>query len=201
VSTEELHPLVREAARGRLPGWARVDPERRSHLERVAELLEAWARERGEDGAGVRRWAAAGWLHDALRDADPRTLRGRVEAAFAELPGPLLHGPAAARLLREAGVRDEPLLLAVAYHTLGHPELDDLGRATYCADFLDPGRSFRTEWRASLRDRMPGELDPVTLAVARARIGHQLDAALPLHAPTTGFWNRLVDDRPAPEGA
>lgn len=192
MSADELHPVVRDAARGRLPGWAEVEPGRREHVERVAALLETWATLRGEAPSDVARWTAAGWLHDALRDADPEALRPLLDGSPAELPGALLHGPAAAARLRRDGVADEELLRAVAFHTLGHPDLDDLGRATYCADFLEPGRAPRPEWRASLRERMPGELDAVTREVLAARIGRLLERGLRIHPATVEFWNRTV---------
>lgn len=196
MSTDDLHPLVRDAARGRLPAWSRLEPRRREHAERVGVLLERWATARGETPAEVTRWTAAGWLHDALRDEDPEALRARVEGPLAGLPGPILHGPAAAARLRRDGVADEALLRAVAYHTLGHGSLDALGRALYCADFLEPGRDFDAEGRAALRARMPDELDAVTAEVAARRVGHLLVGRRQLHPATVDFWNGLVTDEP-----
>ncbi len=135
-----LHPVVGRAARGELPAWAVVSKERRQHMERVADLLGSWAEELGLAEAEGRRWRAVGYLHDALRDAPTRELRAGVPPKLADLPGRILHGPAAAERLRVEGVADGELLLAVAYHTLGHPALGTLGRALYAADFLEPGR-------------------------------------------------------------
>ncbi len=190
----DLHPVVECASRGELPPWAEVSPDRREHIERVAALMERWARARGEPPSGVARWRAAGLLHDVLRDADPASLRERMGGAAEDFPGAILHGPAGAARLREEGVRDEALLGGVAWHTLGHPDLDDLGRALYCADFLEPGRTFRSEWRARLRERMPGELPAVVAVIVRARIVHLLDEALPVRAETIDFWNRLAEE-------
>src|SRR5687767_10815179 len=123
----DLTPIELNAARGELPGWARVSPRRREHIKRVATLLEEWARALELPDHEVLRWAAAGWLHDVLRDAPPAELIRDVPAELRSLPGKLLHGPAAAgRLdgLVNPSVRD-----AVRYHTIGHPSLDDLGRS------------------------------------------------------------------------
>jgi 2-amino-4-hydroxy-6-hydroxymethyldihydropteridine diphosphokinase len=60
----------------------------------------------------------------------------------------------------------------VAFHTLGHPELDRLGRALFAADFLEPGRPFRRRWRAGLRKGMPGELGRVVLEITEERVEH-----------------------------
>lgn len=188
----ELHLLVREAAHGRLPAWACASDQRRAHMDRVAGLLGRWAGARGLGETDVARWRAAGQLHDVLRDAPPDDLRPRVPPALAHLPGPVLHGPAAAEALRVAGVRDGPLLRAVAWHTLGHPRFDDLGRAVYAADFLEPGRDLRNEWRAGLRDRMPRELDAVVREILAARIAHQVGRDGPLQPWTVDLWNVLA---------
>ncbi|HSR42113.1 MAG TPA: HD domain-containing protein [Longimicrobiales bacterium] len=188
-----LHPAVRAAAEGELPSWARAGPERRGHMARVAGLLRDWAKERGAPPDEVARWAAAGWLHDALRDAPPAELRPLVPAGASAFPDPLLHGPAAAQRLRAEGVADDGLLRAVAYHSVGDAGFDDLGLATFCADFLEPGRGFRPRWRARLRRRMPDDLANVAREIVAARIRHHLDESMGVHPRTVSLWNRLVE--------
>lgn len=192
----DVHPVVERAARGQLPDWAVADEARRRHMDRVAALLREWAEARGESEADVIRWSAAGHLHDALRSAEAETLRTLGSGELDDLPGPLLHGPAAARRLHQDGVRDPELLRAVAYHTLGSAEFDDLGLALYAADFLEPGRDVRNDWRAGLRERMPEELERVVREILRARIEHLLDHDRPVRAETMAFWNRISEGEP-----
>lgn len=180
-----LSPLVREAAEGRLPAWAQAKPKRREHIARVAALLREWAAALGLPADEAARWVAAGYLHDALRDADPDALRAEVPAEFRDLPGKLLHGPAVAERLD--GQADEELRDAIRCHTLGCPRFGTLGRALYLADFLEPGRTFSPEWTASLRGRMPGELGPVLREVVEARIGHVARNGGTLHPETKAF--------------
>lgn len=187
-----LTPVVAAAAEGTLPGWAVAGEKRRGHMSRVAGLMRGWARARGEADRDVERWAAAGLLHDALRDADPEDLRPLV-TGMDDLPGPLLHGPAAARRLEEEGVGDRELLGAIAYHTLGSAEFGDLGMALYAADFLEPGRDLRNEWRAGLRDRMPQDLRAVVREIVRARVEHLLDRDRPVRPETMAFWNEISE--------
>jgi 2-amino-4-hydroxy-6-hydroxymethyldihydropteridine diphosphokinase len=163
-------------------------------MGRVAGLLDAWAAGLGLGGAERVRWRAAGYLHDALRDERAEALRGHVPPSLRALPGALLHGPAAAERLRAAGVDDDGLLSAVAYHTIGDARLDTLGRALYAADFLEPGRSFLEEWRAGLRARMPGDFSAVLLEIARARIENLLARGTSVLPETTAFWNALVSE-------
>ncbi|MDX1673515.1 MAG: HD domain-containing protein [Longimicrobiales bacterium] len=188
-----MHPVIEHAADGRLPEWAEATPERRDHMVRVADVMEGWAVELGLDREQRRRWRAVAMLHDALRDADPGRLRERVPE-FDDLPDGLLHGPAAAARLESEGVDDRALLSAVRWHTLGHPELDRLGRALYIADFTEPGRSHQNARLASLRERVPTELQAVLLEVTAERVGLNLADRYPLREPAVGFWNVLVEE-------
>ena len=190
-----LHPLVERAAAGELPAWAVASDERRRHIERVAALLGAWAEELAlpeEEGA---RWRAVGRLHDALRDAPAESIRPRLPPALRDLPDRILHGPAVAERLRVEGVEDGGLLRAVAYHTLGHPSFGRLGQALYAADFLEPGRDLRNEWRAELLARLPGDLRAVVREILGARIVHLVERSGHIRPETIGFWNALAERR------
>ncbi len=192
-----LHPLVEAAADGRLPDWSRAGKRRRAHMERVAALLEEWAAGWGLPRVEVRRWQALGRLHDVLRDADPDSLRRKLGEEWAGLPDSLLHGPAGARRLEKEGVSDAPFLLAVAYHTVGHPELDRMGRALFAADFLEPGRTFLPEWRGALRDRMLSDMDGVVSEVARVRMERLAAKGNPIRPESRAFLARLTEGMPA----
>ncbi len=188
---------IERAATGELPAWACVGEKRRAHIGRVADLLDRWAAELGLDAAERVRWRAAGWLHDSLRDADAEVLRVGLQPELADLPARLLHGPAAARRLESEGVQDGELLEAIAYHTIGSASLRLLGRALYAADFLEPGRSHAPILLATLRARMPAELDAVVLEVAAARIRHLIGTRAELRPETLGFWNVLAREATA----
>jgi len=185
-----LPPLVRAAARGELPAWAQASPKRREHIARVAALMREWAVALGLPEAEVERWAAAGTLHDALRDADPDELRPRVPEEFRHLHGKLLHGPAAAARLE--GLADEEVVQAVRCHTLGSPTFGRLGRALYLADFLEPGRTFEREWTAGLRARMPAEMEAVLREVVTRRVTHVEGGSGTVHPETRAFLEQVA---------
>jgi HD superfamily phosphohydrolase YqeK len=111
-----------------------------------------------------------------------------------DLPDPVLHGPAAAEQLRIDGVMDGELLRAISGHTVGDPDFGLMGRALYCADFLEPGRSFLTEWREDQRGRMPSEVNVVAREIAGSRIGNVVERGGTILPRTVAFWNRLVED-------
>jgi len=161
-----------------LPPWAVVTAERRAHIERVAALVDEWATGMGIAPAERARWQRAAWLHDALRDAP----------AADELD----HGPRCADRLAREGERDQGVLDAVRYHSLGFAGWDDVGRMLYIADHLEPGRPHEREARAALRARMPGECKAVLRDVARRRIEWVLRSGWPLPSETAAFWNALV---------
>ncbi|MGH7614791.1 MAG: HD domain-containing protein [Gemmatimonadales bacterium] len=161
-----------------LPSWAVVTAERRAHIERVATLIGAWARAMRASPAERERWLRAAWLHDALRDAPAAT--------------DLDHGPACADRLVMEGERDQGLLDAVRYHSLGYAGWDDVGRMLYLADHLEPGRLADSATRAALLARMPGERDAVLSAVARRRIEWIVRSGWRLAPETVAFWNALA---------
>jgi HD superfamily phosphohydrolase YqeK len=188
-----MHRLIEDAAEGRLPDWAVATPSRRDHMARVAGLMVAWGKAWGLDAELLNDWRAAAMLHDALRDADPESLRPGLGPPFRDLPGGLLHGPAVAARLEKAGVWNQPVVNAVRWHTLGHPELDRLGHALYMADYTEPGRDDPDGRLAELRERAPDDPDSVIRAVAADRIRISLRKAKPLREPTVAFWNSLLE--------
>lgn len=190
---DKSHPVVVAAANGVLPDWAVAGEERRAHMARVASLLESWYRKMDRRKPGVMRWRAAGFLHDALRDAPPAELASGLPKRLRALPKTAYHGPAAAARLEAAGVGDRELLDAIRWHTLGSPGFGALGKALVAADALEPGRTRRPAWRHELRGRAPEELDAVVTEIVASRIGYLLHARSPVHPRTLGFWNSLVN--------
>jgi hypothetical protein len=118
--------LLEAAAAGDLPGVVAVGRDRRAHMRRVSELLGDWATgsscPRASDPLARRRVSP----RRAARGAARRAAVAGAPAA-ARLPASCCTagrgGGAAARGRR----RRRDLLRAVAYHTLGHPALDELG--------------------------------------------------------------------------
>ena len=165
-----------------LPSWAQVSPRRADHIARVTELLERWSAEMSLDADAARRWRDAGRWHDALRDAPEAELRALLEDHTT--PALLLHGPAAAKRLRDAGEDRTDVLEAIEHHTVGLPGWNRTGRALYMADYLEPGRPFSRRERAQLSGRVPSEFDAVFREVVRQRVAWTEREGLPLDPRT-----------------
>lgn len=162
-----------------LPDWAVVTPERRAHIAGVAALLERWAHALSVSDGERARWLRAAWLHDALRDAEG-------------FDDELAHGPAAADRAARDGERDQGVLDAVRYHSIGCARWDGVGRMLYCADFLEPGRKFDRAERGALAERLPSDPAAVLRAVAERRIHWVVRSGWRLLPETVAFWNALV---------
>lgn len=177
-----------------LPAWARVRPKRLAHVERVVALVTRWGTAMDASRDQLDRWLRAAWLHDALRDASPEELAQWAPG----LPGPveLLHGPASAARAEAEGEADRGVLDAVRYHSLGYAGWDRVGRVLYCADFLEPGRSFDRVGRAALANRFPVDPDGVLYEVARRRLAYSIEFGWSIPEPTYRFWNSLAQKPP-----
>ena len=184
-----VHPILRAAADGELPAWSECGNTRREHGGRVAHLLDGWAATLGLDDDERTRWRAAGLLHDALKNADPDVLRAEVDPRW---PARVLHGPACAARLQADGVDDEEFLMAVAFHSIGHPSFRQLGEHLYLADFLEPGRVQRAEERAELRRIMPAGREVALRAVIARRLERLIGQGRPILPETLAFWNRVT---------
>ena len=131
-------------------------------------------------GESPSRAAIAGAVHDIARPlsddelvaaADGLDDISRIERRFPVL----LHGPVAARMVRDQmGCNDEELLFAVRHHTCGHPALATLGKCLMVADYAEPSRDFPgvDEVRACLG----ANLDRVLLRVIENRIAYARDS-------------------------
>jgi HD superfamily phosphohydrolase YqeK len=159
--------MEKEAAMS-LPVWAQVSPTRREHIVRVTRLLADWADTMILDPEARRAWIDAGRFHDALRDAPVDLLRELAGSPVTEAE--LLHGPAAAARLAREGETRQNLLDAVRYHSIGSTGWDDVGRALYMADYLEPGRTFDRKRRAELSAMVPRDFGRAFREVVIARM-------------------------------
>jgi predicted HD superfamily hydrolase involved in NAD metabolism len=180
---EELLPRLEWACRYSL------SVRRYDHVERVVDHSGALARRFGVDELRVRV-AAAG--HDMARELAPQRLERLADRYGVPRNDPLrkhpllLHGPVASGMLAESyGVDDQGILTAVYHHTLGSPEMDEVGKILYVADYTEPGRPYLDE--ADRKRLISDDLDRTVAAV----ILHAADRFGPMSEPTRSFYNSV----------
>jgi HD superfamily phosphohydrolase YqeK len=173
-----------------LPAWACVGQRRLEHIVRVTELLDAWAAGLHLAAEEARAWHDAGRLHDALRDAPEGELR-RLAGDLPEYTTDMLHGPAAAELLKAEGESRTELLDAIRFHTVGSASWGRLGRALYMADYLEPGRKFSRADRAYLASQVPHDFDATFRQVLRNRLEWSLREGMRLFPEAVALWNSV----------
>lgn len=173
-----------------LPAWAQVSDARRAHVERVGALLVAWGDVMAVDRPELDRWLRAAAFHDAVKDAPRAMLRDLATDAWGL--DKLRHGPAAAELARRHGERDQGVLDAVRYHSVGFAGWDRVGRMLYMADYLEPGRRHQPAELRELAPQVPSNPDHALRSVAQARIVYHVHRGNPLLRDTVEFWNALT---------
>ncbi len=163
--------------------------ERLAHVHRVARLISEWAQALDVPDSERNRWLRAAWLHDAMRDASEEELIRWAPSSTG--PIELRHGPASAARAKGEGEVDRGVLDAVRYHSIGLAEWDMVGRVLYCADYLEPGRTFDQPRRAELAEKFPRDVSGVLREVARIRVRRLVESGWTIPEPTYRFWNSL----------
>jgi len=172
-----------------LPAWSVVSPRRRAHIARVTELALTWAEAMDVNAAERDAWADAARWHDALRDAGEAELRAIVPDL--DWPSFLLHGPAAAARLSQAGEHRSDVLDAIFWHTVGNARWARTGRVLYMADFLEPGRQFDRERRAHIASNVPKDFDRAFRDVVKLRLGEKIASGETLLPETVALWESV----------
>ncbi|MHB1630363.1 MAG: bis(5'-nucleosyl)-tetraphosphatase (symmetrical) YqeK [Bacilli bacterium] len=143
-------------------------------------------------GVDREKCETAAWLHDILREAPASELRSLMADSGRPLPAgdaATWHGPVtAARLARDFGVHDDQIRLAIAQHTLGHPDMDKVSQVLFVADAIEPGRLFAGAERLRAAARM--DLLLAVACVADASIQFLLDRRGSIAWQTVALRNR-----------
>lgn len=123
---------------------AEVSTHRLEHILGVERMAAELATLHNVD---PEKAAQAGLLHDLAKFFPPQKLLALAKENHLELDEicrkipHLIHADISAIVAnQEFGVQDEALLKAIANHTLGQPEMDDLSCILFVADALELGR-------------------------------------------------------------
>ena len=170
-------------------------PERLQHTISVRDFALILSQIHGVD---PRRVEIAAVSHDLFRDVPPWKLLKiaeiwNLEIEKVERSHPvLLHGKVASEFLkRRFGCKDESILLAVAYHTSGHPKLDEIGKILLISDTVGFDRDFDDVER--IRKIAFMDLEMAFREVIRNRMVYAIETGRYVLPKSVETWNELVE--------
>lgn len=183
--TERIRKLV----------MASVSEERYKHSVRVAQTCSKLCE---RFGLNSQIGFFAGMAHDMCKNMGEEellktALRDGLPLLKIEKARPsLLHGRAAAVLLKEDWNVDDPdILEAVANHTFGKAGMGDLAKLLYVADKIEPGREHVTEeYTARL---MAMSINEMTAAVVGESMEYLAGKGKKVAAETKAFYESLLN--------
>ncbi|WP_413380106.1 bis(5'-nucleosyl)-tetraphosphatase (symmetrical) YqeK [Alkalihalobacillus sp. 1P02AB] len=100
-------------------------------------------------GVNQKKAEIAAIFHDYAKFRDKNEMRDLVKEklhwpSILHYGDELLHAPCGAYYVKsEVGICDQEILDAIAYHTTGKPEMTDLEKVVFLADYIEPGRQFK----------------------------------------------------------
>ncbi len=164
--------------------------QRWEHSLGVAEVAEGLC---GRFGVPSWKGVFVGLTHDLAREMEEgellRLAAGEPLTDLERRHPVLLHGRAAAALLRRAGVEDPEILEAVADHVVGRPGMGVLARILFVSDLLEPGRSFLED---GFRSAVLGlDLDGMVLRVLEKVFDHLRREGWPIAEPALRMYEEL----------
>ena len=124
-----------------------ISDKRYRHVMNVVKWAVCLAKRYGAD---EKKCELAAALHDLLKQKDDNTLLhwaapfDIINSVSPQNLNALLHGPAAARYIKEEfGVQDEDIISAVYYHTTGKPNMTLVQKIVFLADMIGEDRSYQ----------------------------------------------------------
>lgn len=172
----------------------RLTPGRYRHVCAVRSCAARLAEKYGES---VEEAELAGLLHDYARELPESELlaigeaRGLIVSEVDRWLPLLLHAPVGAVLIEEElGITNPRILEAVAWHTLGHPDMGRLAGIIYIADMIADGRDYPGLER--LRRVAEEDLDRALLLGFSLSMSYCLEKKSLIHPQTVAAWNHFL---------
>lgn len=155
-------------------------------------------------GANVEDALLAGLLHDCAKCLSDKKLIALCEKHHLPITDTerelsfLLHGKAGAILAEKRyGVRNQEILNAIIYHTMGRAEMSLLEKIVFVADYIEPGRN-RAANLNKLRELAFQDIDMALLRVLEGTLEHLKSngwAIDPRTEKTYEYYKDLLSER------
>lgn len=103
----------------------------------------------------------------------------------------ILHGPVAACVIEEwFGVEDERVKNAIASHTIGDSQMDDVAKVLFVADYIEDGRVF--DGVETARELAKNSLEEVVVYKLKQTIAYLATSQLPIYPETVVTYNKWI---------
>ena len=175
----------------------RLSVKRYTHSVGVANTAAKLA---GMFNGDIERAYLAGLLHDYAREVPNAellelTMAHNLSSDAVDLLQPsLLHGPVGAWMLKEHGIMDDEAILdAIRWHTTGHPDMNQLAKIVYIADYIEPNRDFPGV--DLLRQLTYRDLDLGVVAGIEHTLSFLIQKDGYIHPLSVATRNRLLEER------
>ena len=173
-----------------------LPPLLQAHIHRVRNIAADLAERHGLD---KEQTSLAVLAHDIARAMPGDELIRRAEdlglpVSLVDRRIPVfLHGPVGAEILRrEEHLDDGPVYAAARWHTTGHPSLDQLGKAVFLADKLDPQKRNRYPYSSYLHHLAMEDLDEAMLEFLNRELAARVSRSQLVHPVMVDTRNALL---------
>ncbi|PLS15163.1 phosphohydrolase [Bacillus sp. M6-12] len=172
---------------------AQMTEHRYQHTLGVMETAVSLA---GKYGADQKKAELAAIFHDyaKFRPKDEMKEIIRREGMKPDLLDhnpELWHAPVGAFLVRkEAGISDQEILDAIAYHTSGRVDMPLLDKIIFLADYIEPGRNFPGV--DGVRETAKNSLEAAVIMALRNTILFLMKKNQPVYPETFYAYNDLI---------
>ena len=103
----------------------------------------------------------------------------------------LLHAPCGAFLVeKEVGITDPEILSAIRYHTTGRPNMTQLEKIVFIADYIEPNRSFKGV--EEVRELVQNDLNAACIQALRNTMKFLLKKNIKIYPDTLNTYNDLI---------
>lgn len=179
-----------------------LKPQRFEHTLGVANT----AKEMAETfGVNPNKAYFAGMLHDCAKNLSDEQLlqicaENNIEISEYEAKSPyLLHGKVGAHIARtKYGISDEEILSAIVWHTTGKPNMTDLEKIVFSADYIEPGRHKQPNLDF-LRELAQKDLDLLTFNILKDTVEYlkenKSDSIDDNTISAYEFYKKLMEER------
>ena len=170
----------------------RLSEKRFKHVLGVEEMCVKLAEKYGAD---IEKARTAALLHDYMKETDVKILKEMCkdvpEVKGYETLSEILHGFAGAMAAEEEfGIKDNDILNAIKYHTIGRENMSVLEKIVYIGDAIELGRNYPCV--DEIREETFRDLDAGIIMEVSRKIDYLTEKGGIIHTDTVKMRDNLL---------